>query len=84
MPESCNICGDPMLPALRITSPAACTLTLPLGVCTSTPVQRNWPLACASMLSLTTWAEVQSVKLGRLMQVGRKKALAVFQRQPLR
>jgi len=73
-----------MLPALRMTSPVAGALTLPLGVCTSTPVQRNWPLACGSMLSLTTWAEVHNVKLGRLAQAGRKKALAVFQRQPLR
>ena len=36
------------------------------------------------MSNLLTWALFHSSKLGRELQVGRKKALAVFQRQPLR
>jgi len=58
-------------------------LTRPLAVRTCTPVQRSWPLAWGAMLSWVTCAEVHSVKLLRVVQAGRKKALLVFQRQPL-
>jgi hypothetical protein len=82
MPESCSICGEPMLPAHRITSRAARTVTMPRSVHTSTPVQREVPSGLCSISSRETCADVHRVKLRRPWQVGRRNALAVFQRQP--
>ena len=82
MPDSCSNCGELTAPALSSTSQRACAVTRPCGVCTSTPVQRRLPSAWRSMHRRVACDWVQSVKLGRLLQAGRKKALAVFQRQP--
>jgi hypothetical protein len=73
-----------MLPALKITSCVALTSTICCPVQTCAPVQRFSPLGCVSINSWLTWALFHNAKLGRESQVGRKKALAVFQRQPLR
>ena len=48
------------------------------------PLQRKLPSVRVSNSSRATWAEVQISKLGRASQCGRKKALAVLQRQPWR
>src|SRR3990167_321785 len=43
MPESCKICGEPMLPALRMTSPVAEALTISPPTHTCTPLQLKLP-----------------------------------------
>ena len=82
IPDNCSNCGDPMLPALRITSRRAVTSILPRSVHTSKPEHRSLPSACFATDNRATCAEVQSVKFGRSWQVGRRNALAAFQRQP--
>ena len=83
MPESCNSCGELMAPALSTTSRVACAVTISWPFQTCTPVQRGRPSGCGASSSRVAWARVHSVKLARPVQVGRKNALAVFQRQPL-
>jgi hypothetical protein len=83
MPDSCRICGEPMLPALSTSSPPgarrAGTISLPVHTCA--PAQRR-PASPRSTSRRATCAVVHSSKLGRPRQVGRRKALAAFQRQP--
>ena len=72
-----------MLPALRTTSLAACAVSSSRPFHTSTPVQRGgWLPSAGSNSRRVTWLFVHKVKLGRRTQVGRRKALAAFQRQP--
>ena len=82
MPESWSSCGEPMLPAARTTSDFALTVTRLPSCTTSTPVQRRPPSAPRSIVRRCACAFVQSVKFGRDMHVGRRKAFAVFHRQP--
>ena len=71
-----------MLPALRITSRVARTVVISPPIQTSAPVQRLLPSGCFSITSRLTCAEVHILKLGRPSHTGRRKAFAVFQRQP--
>ena len=65
MPDSCRICGVPMLPAARITSWFAATWTCCLPSHTSAPVQRSDPSSLFAVSSRMTCAPVHISKLGR-------------------
>ena len=65
-PDSCKICGEPMLPAHNTTACLAVTCTYPPApVQTSTPLQRCWPSASCVIKSLETCALDHNSKLGR-------------------
>ena len=83
MPDSSRICGVPMAPAHSTVSRTAFTATSSPPFTTSAPLHTSSPLALRSMIKFLTCAWVHTVKLGRFM-MGRKKALDVFHRQPLR
>ena len=51
MPDNCNRCGVPMLPAHKITSWRACAVMSSLPFQTWTPVQRKWLERLAKQLT---------------------------------
>ncbi len=65
MPDSCRICGEPMLPAHRITSRAAWAVIISRPSHTCAPVHRRRPSDCTATMTRATWAPVHIVKFGR-------------------